>query len=564
MVNSDKECYITFMAEKLKIISLGGLNEIGKNMTVYEYGGDMIVVDVGMGFPDDDMYGIDVVIPDFTYLIKNKEKIRGIFLTHGHEDHIGSIPYLLRSINAPIYATRMTAGLVKLKLEEHRLLDKTKLITCEAGEVVKAGRFSVEFIHVNHSIADAVAFAIKTPVGLCVHTGDFKIDSTPIQGGMIDLARLGELGKAGVLALLCDSTNVERPGYTKSERCVGASFDALFRGCDQRIIVTTFASNVDRIQQIISVAAKYGRKVAVTGRSMENAMKVSTELGYMNVPEGTLVDVNHIKSLPKDKICIVTTGSQGETMSALTRMAFSTHRQVDIQAGDRIIISASAIPGNENAIGNVINELYRKGAEVVNERAGELHVSGHACADELKIIHALVRPKFFIPVHGEQRHLKIHAKLAQEMGMHPNHILISDIGKVMEFTPNSAKINGTVPAGRVFVDGYGVGDVGSVVLRDRKHLAEDGMIVVVTSMSGEDGSVVSGPDIITRGFVYVKESEELMEELRRVAVEALERCHRSNTTDWATIKGEIKNDLSGFLYKKTKRNPMILPVIMEV
>ena len=564
MVNSDKECYITFMAEKLKIISLGGLNEIGKNMTVYEYGGDMIVVDVGMGFPDDDMYGIDVVIPDFTYLIKNKEKIRGIFLTHGHEDHIGSIPYLLRSINAPIYATRMTAGLVKLKLEEHRLLDKTKLITCEAGEVVKAGRFSVEFIHVNHSIADAVAFAIKTPVGMCVHTGDFKIDSTPIQGGMIDLARLGELGKAGVLALLCDSTNVERPGYTKSERCVGASFDALFRGCDQRIIVTTFASNVDRIQQIISVAAKYGRKVAVTGRSMENAMKVSTELGYMNVPEGTLVDVNHIKSLPKDKICIVTTGSQGETMSALTRMAFSTHRQVDIQAGDRIIISASAIPGNENAIGNVINELYRKGAEVVNERTGQLHVSGHACQDELKIIHALVKPKFFIPLHGEQRHLKIHAKLAQEMGMHPNHILISDIGKVMEFTPNSAKINGTVPAGRVFVDGYGVGDVGSVVLRDRKHLAEDGMIVVVTSMSGEDGSVVSGPDIITRGFVYVKESEELMEELRRVAVEALERCHRSNTTDWATIKGEIKNDLSGFLYKKTKRNPRILPVIMEV
>ena len=564
MVNSDKECYITFMAEKLKIISLGGLNEIGKNMTVYEYGGDMIVVDVGMGFPDDDMYGIDVVIPDFTYLIKNKEKIRGIFLTHGHEDHIGSIPYLLRSINAPIYATRMTAGLVKLKLEEHRLLDKTKLITCEAGEVVKAGRFSVEFIHVNHSIADAVAFAIKTPVGLCVHTGDFKIDSTPIQGGMIDLARLGELGKAGVLALLCDSTNVERPGYTKSERCVGASFDALFRGCDQRIIVTTFASNVDRIQQIISVAAKYGRKVAVTGRSMENAMKVSTELGYMNVPEGTLVDVNHIKSLPKDKICIVTTGSQGETMSALTRMAFSTHRQVDIQVGDRIIISASAIPGNENAIGNVINELYRKGAEVVNERTGQLHVSGHACQEELKIIHALVKPKFFIPLHGEQRHLKIHAKLAQEMGMHPNHILISDIGKVMEFTPNSAKINGTVPAGRVFVDGYGVGDVGSVVLRDRKHLAEDGMIVVVTSMSGEDGSVVSGPDIITRGFVYVKESEELMEELRRVAVEALERCHRSNTTDWATIKGEIKNDLSGFLYKKTKRNPMILPVIMEV
>ena len=552
------------MAEKLKIISLGGLNEIGKNLTVYEYGGDIIVVDVGMGFPDDDMYGIDVVIPDFTYLIKNQDKIRGIFLTHGHEDHIGSIPYLLRSVNAPIYATRMTAGLVKLKLEEHRLLDRTKLITCEAGEVVKAGKFSVEFIHVNHSIADAVAFAIKTPIGTVIHTGDFKIDSTPIQGGMIDLARLGELGKKGVLALLCDSTNVERPGYTKSERCVGASFDAPFRGCDQRIIVTTFASNVDRIQQVISVAAKYGRKVAVTGRSMENALRVSTELGYMNIPEGVLVDVNHIKGLPKSKVCIITTGSQGETMSALTRMAFSTHKQVDIQAGDRVILSASAIPGNENSIGNVINELYRKGAEVVNERTGELHVSGHACADELKIIHALVKPKFFIPVHGEQRHLKIHAKLAQEMGMDPRRIIISDIGKIIEVTQNSIKLNGTVPAGKVFVDGYGVGDVGSVVLRDRKHLAEDGMIVVVTSMSGENGAVVSGPDIITRGFVYVKESEGLMEELRRVAVEALERCERTHTTDWSAIKGEIKSDLSGFLYKKTKRNPMILPVIMEV
>ncbi|MGN1003396.1 MAG: ribonuclease J, partial [Oscillospiraceae bacterium] len=545
-------------------ISLGGLNEIGKNLTVYEYGGDMIVVDVGMGFPDDDMYGIDVVIPDFTYLIKNQNKIRGIFLTHGHEDHIGSIPYLLRSVNAPIYATRMTAGLVKLKLEEHRLLDKAKIITCEAGEVVRAGKFSVEFIHVNHSITDAVAFAIKCPVGTVVHTGDFKIDPTPIQGGMIDLARLGQLGKEGVLALLADSTNVERPGFTKSESCVGASFDALFRGCDQRIIVTTFASNVDRIQQIISVAAKYGRKVAITGRSMENAIKVSTELGYMNVPKGTLVELAHIKSLPKDKICIITTGSQGETMSALTRMAFNTHRQVDIQAGDRVILSASAIPGNENAIGAVVNELYRKDAEVVNERLGELHVSGHACQQELKIIHALVRPKFFIPVHGEQRHLKTHAKLAQEMGMSPKNIIISDIGKVIELTPNSAKLNGSVPAGKVFVDGYGVGDVGSVVLRDRKHLAEDGMIVVVASLSGEDGSLVSGPDIITRGFVYVKESEGLMEELRTVALEALERCQEERSTDWATIKSAIKNDLSGFLYKKTKRNPMILPVIMEV
>lgn len=552
------------MAEKLKIVSLGGLNEIGKNITVYEYGGDIIVVDVGMGFPDDDMYGIDVVIPDFSYLIKNKDRIRGIFLTHGHEDHIGSIPYLLREVQAPIYATRMTAGLVKLKLEEHRLLDKTKLITCEAGETVKAGKFSVEFIHTNHSIADAVSFAIKCPVGVCVHTGDFKIDPTPVSGGMIDLARFGQLGKEGVLCLLADSTNVERPGFTKSEKSVGASFDALFRGCEERIIVTTFASNVDRMQQIVSIAAKYGRKVAVVGRSMENAIKVSTELGYMSIPAGVLVDVAHIKSLPKNKVCIITTGSQGETMSALTRMAFSTHRQVDIQAGDRIIISASAIPGNENAIGNVINELYRKGADVVNEREAALHVSGHACQDELKIIHALVRPKFFVPVHGEQRHLKTHAKLAREMGMDPNNILISDIGKVMEFTPNSAKINGTVPAGRVFVDGYGVGDVGAVVLRDRKHLAEDGMIVVVASMSGEDGSLVSGPDIITRGFVYVKESEGLMEELRTVALEAIGSSGTKGGKDWAAVKTQIKNDLSGYLYKKTKRNPMILPVVMVV
>jgi len=509
------------MAEKLKIISLGGLNEIGKNLTVYEYGGDIVVVDCGMGFPDDDMYGIDVVIPDVSYLIKNQNKVRGIFITHGHEDHIGALPYVLRSLNAPIYATRMSAGLIRLKLEEHRLLDKTKIITCEAGDVIKAGKFTVEFIHVNHSIADAVAFAIKCPVGTCVHTGDFKIDATPIQGGMIDLARLGQLGNEGVLALLADSTNVERPGYTRSERSVGNSFDALFKGCEERIIVTTFASNVDRLQQIIDVAARYGRRVAVTGRSMENAMKVSTELGYMNIPDGVLMDLNQIKSLPKNRVCIITTGSQGETMSALSRMAFSTHRQVDILPGDRIIISASAIPGNEHSIGNVINELYRKGAEVLNERELALHVSGHACQEELKIIHALVKPKFFIPVHGEQRMLQTHAKLAREMGMDSNHILISDIGRVMELTQNSARLAGTVTAGQVFVDGLGVGDVGSVVLRDRRHLAQDGMIVVVMSMSGEDGSLVSGPDLITRGFVYVKESEGLMEELRQVALEAI-------------------------------------------
>ncbi len=552
------------MAEKLKIISLGGLNEIGKNLTVYEYGNDIIIVDVGMGFPDDDMYGIDVVIPDFTYLIQNKNKIRAIFITHGHEDHIGAIPYLMRDIDAPIYATRMSAGLIQLKLEEHKLTGKVKLITCEAGENVQAGKFNVEFIHINHSIADAVAFAIRCPVGLCVHTGDFKIDPTPIQGEMTDLTRFGELGREGVLALLCDSTNVERAGFAKSERSVGESFETLFRGCDQRIIVTTFASNIDRIQQIINVAAKYGRKVAVTGRSMENAMMVSTELGYMNIPKGTVVDISQIKGLPKNRVCIITTGSQGETMSALTRMAFNTHRKVEIQAGDRIIISASTVPGNETSLSSVINELYRRDAEVVNERELSLHVSGHAYQEELKIMQALVKPKFFIPIHGEQRHLKVHARLAREMGMSSKNIIISDVGEIIELSSKSAKITGSVASGKVLVDGYGVGDVGAMVLRDRKHLAQDGMIVVVVSMSGLDGQVISGPDIITRGFVYVKESEALMEELRQIVMGSLDHCRDRNIRDWSAIKSEIKSDLSGYLYKKTKRNPMILPVIMEV
>ena len=552
------------MAEKLKIIPLGGLNEIGKNLTVYEYGNDIIIVDVGMGFPDDDMYGVDVVIPDVSYLIKHKDKIRGIFLTHGHEDHIGALPYVLRSFNAPIYATRMTLGLVRLKLEEHKLLDTTKLVTCEAGDIIQAGKFSVEFIHANHSIADAVSFAVKCPVGVVVHTGDFKIDPTPIKGKIMDLTRLGQLGKEGVLAMLADSTNVERPGHTRSERAVGASFDELFKGCKERIIVTTFASNVDRIQQIINVAARYGRKVAVTGRSMENSMRVATELGYTEIPQGILVDINHIKSLPREKICIITTGSQGEAMSALFRIAFSTHKQVDIQAGDRVIISASAIPGNETAVNTIINELSRKKAEVVSENAGALQVSGHACQDELKIIHALVRPKFFIPVHGEQRHLQTHARVAQEMGTPPENIIIGDVGRIIELTPHSAQLGGTVPSGRVFVDGYGVGDVGSVVLRDRRHLAQDGMIVVVVSLSGETGELVSGPDIITRGFVYVKESESLMEELREVALEALDACQSRGIGDWATIKSAMKGEMSRYLYKKTKRNPMILPVIMEV
>ena len=507
------------MAEKLKIISLGGLNEIGKNITVLEYGNDMIVVDCGLGFPEDDMYGVDLVVPDVTYLVKNQSKLRGFFLTHGHEDHIGGLPYVLNQVNAPIHTTRLTAGLVQTKLEEHRLMDTTSIFTHEAGETVRAGCFKVEFIHMNHSIADAVAFAIHTPVGVVVMTGDFKIDPTPITGGITDLARLGALGNRGVLALLCDSTNVEREGYSPSERKVARTFDEMFKGCEQRIIVTTFASNVDRIQSVISTAAKYGKKVAVTGRSMENILRVSTELGYMDVPKNTLVDINAIKSVPKNKQVIITTGSQGENMSALYRMAFSGHRQVEIGPGDRVLISASAIPGNEKTISAVINELYRKGADVVYDKLADLHVSGHACQEELKIIHALVKPKFFIPLHGEQRHLKRHAQLAQEMGMDPNRIVISDIGRVIELTRNSCKLAGTVPSGKTLVDGLGVGDVGSVVLRDRKHLAQDGMIVVVVNLSGEDGAILSGPDIITRGFIYVKESGDLMEELKDIATE---------------------------------------------
>ena len=552
------------MANKLKIISLGGLNEIGKNMTVYEYGDDMIVVDCGMGFPDEEMYGVDIVIPDITYLVKNKDKIRGIFLTHGHEDHIGAVPYVAKEINAPIYATKLTAGLIQLKLEEHKILNSTKLVKVAAGDTVKAGCFKVELIHVNHSIADAVSFAIRTPVGTVVHTGDFKIDTTPIDGGMIDLVRFGELGKKGVLALLMDSTNVERPGYSVSESVVGKSFESLFKDCDRRIIVTTFASNVHRIRQIIDTAAHYGRKVGITGRSMENIMRVSTELGYMAVPKGTIVDMAQLKKLPNDKVCIITTGSQGEEMSALYRMAFSGHKQVEITSGDRVIISASAIPGNEKTVSRVINELFRKGAEVIYDRHSELHVSGHAYQGELQMMMALIKPKFFIPVHGEHRHLRIHAALAQKMGIEPRNIVVSDIGKVIELTSRSAKFNGTVPAGRVLVDGSGVGDVGSVVLRDRKHLAQDGMLVVVVSLDGDDGSLISGPDIITRGFIYVKESEELMEELRSEVLAALNECDRKNITDWATIKGMIKNRLSGYLYKHTKRSPMILPVIMEV
>ena len=551
------------LAEKLKIIALGGLNEIGKNMTVLEYGKDIIIVDCGLGFPEDDMYGVDLVIADMTYLVKNQNRIRGMFLTHGHEDHIGGIPYAMQQFKCPIHATRLTAGLVKLKLEEHHLDRVVQLHTHEAGETVKAGCFQVEFIHVNHSIADAVAFAIKTPVGMVVMTGDFKIDAMA-EDGMINLTRFGELGREGVLALLCDSTNVERPGYTPSEKKVAESFERQFSGCRDRIIVTTFASNAFRLQSLLTVAHKFGRKVAVTGRSMENILKVSTELGYLKIPNNTLVDINTIKQLPKHKICIVSTGSQGENMSALYRMAFSEHRQVEIQAGDRVIISASAIPGNEKAIGKIINELYRKGADVVYDKLEGLHVSGHACQEELKLIHGLVRPRFFIPVHGEQRHLQAHSRLAQSMGMDPKNIFISDIGKTLELTRGSCKWGAPVPAGRILVDGTGVGDVGSVVLRDRKHLAQDGMLVVVVNISAEDGSVITGPDIITRGFVYVKESENLMEELRVIAAHAIDRCQQHGKSDWSVLKASIKNDLSGYLFKTTKRNPMILPVIMEI
>lgn len=553
------------MAEQLKIIPLGGLDEIGKNMTVYEYGGEIIVVDCGMAFPDEDMYGVDCVIPDVSYLVKNKKRIRGLFITHGHEDHIGAIPYVLKQVNIPIYCTRLTAGLIRLKLEEHGLAKSTKIVTVESGMTVKAGKFSVEFIHVNHSIADSVAFAIHTGMGCVVHTGDFKIDSTPIDGEVIDLARFGQLGKEGVLALLADSTNVERPGYTMSERMVGKSFDRLFAGCKQRIIVTTFASNVHRIQQVIDAAAACGRKVAVSGRSMENVTKVATELGYMKLPKNTVVDLNKIKSLPLDKQVIVTTGSQGEEMSALYRMAFSQHKQIEVGPGDRVIISASAIPGNENTVSRVINELFRKGVDVIYDRADMLHVSGHACQEELKIIHALVKPRYFIPVHGEQRMLQLHKNLAESMGMDRRNIAICENGDSIEIGARSMKVNpGAVEAGEVLVDGSGVGDVGAVVLRDRKHLAEDGMVVVVLPISASGGEMLSEPEIITRGFIYVKESEELIEQLKTITMNAAESVRGRGKRDMGELRGAIKSAVSNYLFKTTKRNPMVIPVITRL
>ena len=549
---------------KLKIIPLGGLGEVGKNLTVYEYGQDIIVVDCGLGFPDEELYGIDAVIPDITYLRQNKDRIRGIVITHGHEDHIGALPYVMRELDVPIYATSLTAGIIELKLEEFDLLYNTQIFTKKAGDRFRLGCFEVEMIHVNHSIADSVALAIRTPIGTVIHTGDFKIDVTPIQGEMIDIARLGQLGKQGVLALLSDSTNVERPGHTDSERKVAEKFDELFKGCEKRIIVTTFASNVQRIQQIVNVAAKYKRKVAVTGRSMENMIKVASELGYMDIPDGVLMDLNQIKGQPKDRTVIISTGSQGESMSALYRMAFSEHKQINIDAGDRIIISASAIPGNETTISRVIDELFHKGAEVIYDRHTDLHVSGHASQEDQKMMLALTKPKFFIPVHGEYRMLCKHAELGRMMGVAPNNIVIAENGSVIELSRKSIKSVDIVPAGRVFVDGSGVGDVGSVVLRDRKHLAQDGMIVVVLALSGEDRSLVSGPEIVTRGFIYEKESEDLIEEMKRVIFESLESCRHQRITDWAGIKNKVRTNLTGYLYKTTKRSPMILPVITEI
>ncbi len=550
--------------KKLKVIPLGGLQEIGKNITAFEYGDDIVVVDCGLSFPEDEMLGIDLVIPDVSYLVKNKEKVRAIILTHGHEDHIGALPYVLRDLNVPIYGTKLTLGLVKYKLEEHRLLDVVHLQTVEPGQTVELGMFKIEFIRATHSIADAVSLAIFTPVGTIIHTGDFKIDYTPIEGQPMDLARFAELGKKGVLLLMCDSTNVENEGYTMSERTVGETFNEIFMNCRSRILVATFASNVHRVQQIFNAAVKFGRKVTVIGRSMINVVNVAMELGYLNVPEGILVDMENMDKVPQEKLVIITTGSQGEPMSALTRITFSEHKKVEIIPGDTVIISASPIPGNEKLISKVINELFKKGANVIYEALADTHVSGHACQEEIKLIHCLVKPKFFMPVHGEHRHLRQHADLAVKMGMNKENTFLLDIGKVLELTSDSAKINGSVTAGKVLVDGLGVGDVGNVVLRDRKHLSQDGLIVVVITIEGDTGNVVAGPDIISRGFVYVRESEDLMDQLKEIAKEAVNKCNGKNHGDWSIRKSAIREALKDRIYEKTKRKPMILPIIMEI
>lgn len=551
--------------QPIKIAFLGGLNEVGKNITLFQYKDDILLIDSGLAFPDEDMPGIDLVIPDFSYLEKNAEKIKGICITHGHEDHIGSLAYLLKKINIPVYSTRLTNGLIEGKLKEHNLLSSAKLNVVKAGDSVKIGEFTVEFIHVNHSIPDAVGFAIKCEGGTVVHTGDFKIDTTPIDGGMIDLARFAELGKEGVLCMMADSTNAERHGYTESESKVGASFELLFRKAEKRrIIVATFASNIHRVQQIINVAAELGRKVALSGRSLENVVAVAAELGYLKVPEGILVKLDMINRYSDHEIVLITTGSQGEPMSALTRMAFSDHRKVFVGPNDYVIISATPIPGNEKTVSRVVNELMKLGAEVVYEKMYDVHVSGHACREELKLMLGIVKPQYFVPVHGEQKHLLKHAELAESVGIPSKNIVIADNGVLLEVSEKEIKKAGTVPAGKIFVDGYGVGDVGSVVLRDRKHLAQDGIIIVVATVDSVAGELVSGPDIVSRGFVFVKENEALISEAEKTAYETIMRCFDRNINDWGTIKSRVRDDVSKLMYERTKRSPMILPILMEI
>ncbi len=551
---------------KLRIIPLGGLNEIGKNMTLLEYGEDIIIIDCGLGFPDEDMPGVDLVIPDISYLEANRDKIRGLVLTHGHEDHIGAIPYVLRQIDTQIYGTKLTLGIIKNKLEEHDLPFTPRLNCVEAGDTVRLGALSVEFIHTNHSIADACCLAITTPLGVVIHTGDFKLDVSPIDGDMMDITRLGELGKKGVLLLMCESTNAERAGYTPSEKKVGKSLEYIFTANpEKRIVIATFSSNVHRVQQIIDISARHGRKVAITGRSMLNIVGAAVELGYMTVPEGLLIDINEIKRYKPEQITLITTGTQGEPMSALYRMAFSDHSQVTLGRNDLVILSASAIPGNEKLVSRVINELSKNGVSVLHDAVVEVHVSGHACQEEIKLMQALTKPKYYMPIHGEYRHLAANRELAVDMGIEDRNVFISDIGKVLEIDQKGARFAGTVPAGKILVDGYGVGDVGNIVLRDRRHLAQDGLIVVVASVDTDARLLLSGPDIVSRGFVYVRESEELMEDARQVAAEAINDClMRGGRVDRIELKARVRDDLSKYLYAKTKRKPMVLPVIMNV
>ncbi len=553
-----------FKKSKLKIIALGGLDEIGKNITLFEYEDEIILVDCGLEFPEDDMLGVDLVIPDFTYLVKNASKIKGLFITHGHEDHIGSIPYLLQQINVPIYATRLTAKLIEHKLEEHHLLNVAKINIVEQGQTINAGKMQVEFIRSAHSIPDACMLAIHTRAGIVIHTGDFKIDYTPIDGQTMDLGRLAELGNQGVLALLSDSTNAERKGFTMSEKSIGPVLDGLFEGCKKRIVVATFASNVHRVQQIVNSAVKFGRKIAVSGRSMMNMIDAAKELKYIDAPEDLFIDIDLIKNYTEDQLVIITTGSQGETMSALTRMANGEHKKVTITGNDLVIISANPIPGNEKSVSKVIDQLMKIGAEVVYSALADIHVSGHACQEEQKLIMALTKPKYFIPVHGEYRQLMAHKDTAIEMGIPKENVFISGNGKIIEMDDNSAEYNGTVISGRVMVDGLGVGDVGSVVLRDRQHLSQDGLIVIVMGMDGQTGEIVSGPDVISRGFVYIRESENLMEQVKSFIKETVVELEEGHITDWTIIKSTLKDDVRDFIFNKTKRNPMILPIILEV